>query len=163
MSSTKSERMRVTLMLEILGRPPEHLKETLKEIIKQMSEEKGVEVKNNEIYEPVELKEEKSLYTSFAEVDLEVDGIIEIALLIFKYMPSHIEIISPENINITKDILNETLNELIRRLHAYDDIARVLQNEKIILENKFREITENKELTENKTENKIKKKKKSSK
>jgi hypothetical protein len=139
-------------MLEVLGRPPEHLKETLKELIKQIGEEKGVEVKSHEIHEPIELKENKNLYTSFADVDVETDGVVEILRLTFKYMPSHIEIVSPENITITNNFLNETFNELTRRLHAYDDIARILQNEKIILENQLKGLTE-----------KVPKKKKSSK
>lgn len=144
MSSIRGEKVFATIMLEVLGRPPEHLKETLLDLITQIGKEKGVEVKEHTIHEPIELKDNKNFYTSFAEIEIEAESIREIMGLTFKYMPSHIEVISPENIILDNNMLNEILNELTRRLHAYDDLARIIQNEKIILENKLKELGENK-------------------
>ena len=55
-------------------------------------------------------------------------------------MPAHIEIIEPEMIVLTNSGWNDVLNELTRRLHGYDEVARVLQIEKDILEKKLREV-----------------------
>lgn len=134
-----------TIILEILGRPPEHLTETLKDLIKKMGEEKGVSVKEQKINEPHLIKDQKEFYTTFAEIEVETEEISQIIAIIFKYMPSHIEIISPKNIKLSNNILNETLNEITRKLHAYDEVARVIQNEKIILEKKLKEIMGDKE------------------
>ena len=38
--------------------------------------------------------------------------------------------------------MNEVFNEIVRRLHSYDEIARILEVEKNILEKKLREIAE---------------------
>lgn len=142
MSSEHEEKISAILILEILGRPPEHLKETLEKIIEEMGKEKGVEVKDKKINETVELKEKKDFYTTFAEIEVKVDNISHIAMLVFKYMPAHIEIISPENLKLSNNSVNEVFNELTRRLHGYDEIARIIQTERKILEQKLKALME---------------------
>jgi len=118
--------IKAILIFEIIGRPPEKLKEALEDIINQIDKEKGVEVKSKEIKEPTTMKDQKDLFTTFAEVEVEVEEIQYLALLMFKYMPAHIEIISPELIALTNNGWGDILSELTRRLHAYDEVARVL-------------------------------------
>jgi hypothetical protein len=142
MISKKDEKkcIRAALILEIIGRPPEHLTATLQEILKQMGEEKGVDVVSKKINEPIPMKEHKDFYTTFAEIEVDVEDMLYVAILIFKYMPAHVEIISPEIIAMKNNGWNDIFNELTRRLHGYDEIARVLGAEKKILENKLREV-----------------------
>jgi hypothetical protein len=130
------------LILEILGRPPEFLTETLEKIMKDMEGEKGVSVLNKKINPPVLMKNQKDFYTSFAEVEVETESLTNLTILIFKYMPAHVELISPQNINLKNSDFEEILNEITRRLHGYEEVARILQNEKNILENKLKEISE---------------------
>jgi hypothetical protein len=132
--------IKAAFILEIIGRPPEHLAETLAGIIKQIEAEKGVKVVDKKINEPVLMKEQKDFYTSFAEIEVDVEDVLYLAILMFKYMPAHIEIISPEEISLANSGWNDIFNELARRLHGYDEIARILQMEKTILENKLREV-----------------------
>jgi hypothetical protein len=116
-------------ILDIIGRPPEHLVETLENLIKEMSNEKGVEVKSKSIKEPVLMKESKQFYTTFAEIEIEVEDMLYLAMLMFKYMPAHVEVISPEIIAVSNNSWSEILSELTRRLHAYDEVARLMQLE----------------------------------
>jgi len=76
----------------------------------------------------------------------------------FKYMPANIEIIYPEGIMLTNTGWNDILNELSRRLHGYDEIARIAQVEKDIIEKRLREVLEGK-LKIAKNPNKAEKKK----
>lgn len=138
------------LVFDVIGKPPEHLTETLNEIIKKIDEEKGVSIKGKKINEPVFMKDQKEFYTSFAEVEVEVEEILYLAMLMFKYMPAHVEIISPELITLTNNGWSEILTELIRRLHGYDEIARVIQMEKSILEKKLKELMDGEEKKEEK-------------
>jgi len=141
MSSDKETKgIRAAMIIEVLGTPPEHLTEVLNKLIKAIDEEKGVSVQTKKLHEPTLLKDQEKFYTTYAEVEVEVDEISYLAILMFKYMPAHIEIISPELIALTNNGWNEILNELTRRLHGYDEIARILQSEKTILEKKLREI-----------------------
>ncbi|MDD5012665.1 MAG: hypothetical protein PHQ66_03430 [Candidatus Nanoarchaeia archaeon] len=146
--------IRAVMIVEVLGRPPEHLVGTLEDIAKKMGEEKGVKVVGNKISPPVLMKEQKEFYTSFAEIEVEVEEILYLAILMFKYMPANIEIISPENISLPNSGWNDILNELTRRLHGYEELARIMQTEKMILENRL------KEMISAPTEEKPKKKKK---
>ncbi len=155
MSLDEAKKIRAVVIFEIIGKPPEHLVETLKKLIEQIDKEKGISVKNKDIKEPVPMKEnvkimetgeekkikpQQDFYTSFAEIEVEIDEMSSLAYLMFRYMPAHIEIISPELIALTNNGWNEIFNELIRRLHGYDEVARVLQVEKGILEKRLKEI-----------------------
>ena len=137
MNST--EKVRAMLVLEVIVRPPEFLTETLNDLIKKISEEQGVIIKETKINPPAVMKDQADFYTSFAEVEVETDNVLYLSILMFKYMPAYIEIISPQNILLKNNDLNDVLNELTRRLHGYEEVARIMQNEKIILENKLRE------------------------
>ncbi len=132
------------MILEIIGKPAKHLVDTLEEIIKEMGEEKGVKINNKKINEPKEMKERKEFFTTFAEIEVEVEEALQLAMLMFKYMPAHVEVLSPELINLTNNDFNDILNELTRRLHKYDEVARVVQMEKGILEKKLKDILEKK-------------------
>jgi len=136
--SLDEKKISAVLIIEVLGRPPEHLVETLENISKKIGEEKGIKVTSNKINPPVLIKDQTEFYASFAEIEVEVEEILSLAILMFKYMPANIEIISPQNISLPNSGWNDILNELTRRLHGYEELARMMQTEKIILENKLR-------------------------
>lgn len=154
----EKEKIQALVMLEIMGKPPEHLTETLDKLIKQMDEEEGISVRKKEIKEPVPLKDkikfvkknseekatEHDFYTTFAEIEVELDDIFNLILIMFKYMPAHIEIVSPELLALTNNGWNEVVNEFMRRLHNYDEVARVLQIEKEVLQRQLKKILEEK-------------------
>jgi|TARA_Y100000310_G_scaffold319661_1_gene375202 hypothetical protein len=141
-SIEETKDIKANLIIEIIGKPAEHLVATLEDIIKQIDGEKGVKVVNKKIKEPVAFEKQKGFFTTFAEIEIEVEDILILNILMFKYMPAHVEIISPELIILSNNGWNDILNELTRRLHGYDEVARVIQTEKRILENKLRQINE---------------------
>lgn len=147
MSSTKElKKIKAIFILEIIGRPAEHLKKTLEDLIKKIDEEKGVKVINHKIHDTIELKEqekispEKKLHTTFSEIEIEVENMLQLAILMFKYMPANIEVIEPENINLSNNGWSDILSEITRRLHGYDSVARTLQMQNAQMQKKFREM-----------------------
>lgn len=138
------------LILEVLGRPKEHIVSALTQLVEQLNKEKGVKVLSKSIKEPRELKQEEQpahvqqqeLYITFAEVEIQVTSLFDLVGIMFKYMPSHIEILSPEDIHSTNADWNDMLNDLTRRLHSYDEVARVMQMENAILKNQLKVILE---------------------
>ncbi len=170
MRTREEKGINALFILEIIGKPKEHLIETLNKIIDQIDKEKGISIRRKEIKEPVLMKDkigimnkekvqQKDFYTTFAEIEVEVEDILYLVILMFKYMPSHIEITSPEFIVLSNTGWNDILNELTRRLHGYDEIARIMQVEKNILEKRLRETLENKGIKEEKKADKKKNKK----
>lgn len=145
MSLDETKNIRAVFILEIIGRPAEHLSKTLNMIIGRMKEEKGVIIKEHRVNEPVLMKDQKDFYTNFAEIELEAENSLKLLQMVFQYMPAHIEITYPENIKLTNDGFGGILNELTRRLHGYDEVARVIQIEKNILEKKLKALLEEKD------------------
>lgn len=171
----EKQKIQAVLILEVIGKPATYLTDTLNNLITQMSQEQGVIIKKKEVREPKKMEEsagianpsggklkieERDFYVDFAEVEVETDTLFHLVFLMFKYMPAHVEIITPELITVTNHSWNEVLNDLIRRLHGYDEIARVLQVEKAILENKLKSMLESQEIKEDKKPVKIKQKRK---
>ena len=146
--------IKAAIILEVMGKPPEHLIETLNKIIDEIEKEEGVEIKQKKVNQPIPMKEktdilgndtkikENEFYTNFAEIEVEVDQISRLVLLMFKYMPANIEIIYPEAIILTNNGWGDILSEITRRLHANEEIVRVLQIQKAMLEKKLSEQTE---------------------
>jgi hypothetical protein len=127
------EKMKVHIMIEVLGRPPENVKEALQNISTRIGAEKGIKVLAKEIHEPIAVPDAKDLYTSFVEMDLEIDNLQSYLNILFTYMPSNIEFISPEVIELKNTFMNEISHAISQRLHHYDSIAKQMLTEKEIL------------------------------
>ena len=124
---SSNENIKAIFILDVIGRPPQYLVESLEKIIEEMGKEKGVSIKSKKIKEPVPMKENKEFYTTFGEIEIETEDILYLAILMFKYMPAHIEVISPETIALSNNGWGDILSELARRLHSYDEVSRILQ------------------------------------
>ena len=133
-------KINATLLLEILGRPKEHVKEALTTLVLKLGAEQGVKITNKILHEPQPVKDSQTLFTSFAEIDLELDSLQRYVMVIFTYMPSHIEIISPEKIAISNAELNEVGNAITQRLHHYDAVTKNTIVERNTLLQKLKEI-----------------------
>ena len=141
MNSDEEPKIRAMVVLDVIGKPPEHLAEVLEKVIGEIDKEKGVTVIGKNIKDPKPLKENENFFTAFAEVELEVDEIINLVIVMFKFMPAHLEIISPEILAISNNSWGDILNELARRMHGYDEIARMLQHENKTLKSQIEGIT----------------------
>lgn len=136
-------KLQVNIILEILGKPAENVQTALKLLIERLGKENGVKITEQTIHEPSPLKEHPDLYTAFADLILELDSLDNYFGIIFAYMPAHIELITPEVINLKNEDLNILANKLASRLHDYDAIAKKLLFDNEQLANKLREITKN--------------------
>lgn len=128
------------MILEILGRPPGHIKEAMSVLVQRLKSEPGVRVIDETHHEPVKVQDTKDLYTSFSEILFEVESLTMYFGIIFAYMPSNVEILSPQEIAMANTDLNEITGILAQRLHDYDAIAKKMVSERHILEQKLREV-----------------------
>jgi len=137
-SDIKTEKITAMFIVEAMGRPKEHLTETLEDISQKIAEEKGVKITEKKIHEAKEIEGKKDLFSTFMEVEVEVEDQLMLPMLMFKYMPAHVEVLEPEHIRLTNNDYGEILTQITRTLHKYDELARVLQMEKSILEKQLR-------------------------
>jgi len=133
-----SEKINAILMLEVLGKPKEYVKETLGKIIEMLGKEKDVKIINKNLAEPKKIKQQEEVFTSFAEVEIET-FLDKLMMIIFAYMPSHIDIITPEELKINNFDLNMFFNELLRKLHQYDELTKTLMIEREIITKQIQE------------------------
>jgi hypothetical protein len=145
------EKIKAMFVFEIMGRPPEFLKESLEEHIGTLKKMEGINVTNQIIHEPKELdpqkivkqgnmkpEEVKGLFSSFAEVEVESESLSSLFTISFRILPSHIEIIEPGELRLKNFELSSVMSELAFKLHKYDEIAKILTLEKQHLENQLR-------------------------
>jgi len=143
-----SDKIRAQLILEILGRPAEHLKKSFEEFIEKLGNEKGVDIIEKKIHEPKELErkkeekvaDDKKLFTSFAEIEADFEEIDNLLAVIFTYMPSNVEILSPKRLVLENRFLSEILTGIIVRLHRYDEVTKGMVNERAFIFQKLREV-----------------------
>jgi hypothetical protein len=128
-----AEKIGVILIIEMLGKPIDYLKNALSSYIDKMQEDKSIKVISRKINEPKKI-EDSQLLTSFAEVEIEIESLNQLLNIIFTYMPSHIEIVSPETIEFRNHEMNALCNELTRRMLEYDNIAKKMLLERSLLE-----------------------------
>jgi hypothetical protein len=147
----ENKKIESRMIFEIIGKPKEHVEETFKDFISKLSQQEGIEVTNKTVHEPKSFenkdKEGKpvktDLFSSFAEVEMKTKDIVDLLSVIFRFMPSHIEIIYPEELTHSNLDFNMMLNNVIGRLHHYDSVAKAAIFQNQVLARKFEELTNN--------------------
>ena len=135
-------KIRALFIFEMMGRPPEHIKNALEGFVKKLGEQKGVEIVKQTINEPRPLEKEgvEDLYTTFAEVELETDTLGIIFDITVHMLPAHVEILGPEELILKNFELSSTLSALTIRLHKYDEIAKAALMDRNILMQRLQEM-----------------------
>ncbi len=142
-------KIRAMFIFEMLGKPPEYIKESLGSYVNNLERE-GVKILSRKIHEPKLLEREKEgteLFTTFAEVELEIDNITLLFGIAFRLLPSHVEIIEPAELQFKNFDLSAVISELLIKLHKYDEVAKVLTMERDSYAKRLRAIQE--KLTKN--------------
>jgi len=119
--------IKAIMIVEIAGRPAEHIKTALDAHVSQIEKIKDVKLISKKISEPKRLEAEQEIYTCFAEVEVETISLSKITELVFDFMPSSIEIIEPADVRLDSQEASMFLNDLAGRLHRYDEIAKIAQ------------------------------------
>ena len=134
------DKIKASFIMEIMGRPPEHIKEALQTVVVKMGSENGVSIADKKYHEPKEVQDVKNLFTTFAEVDAEFDSIEAFFSILMSYMPSNIEIYEPEKFKLNSFELNSLGNFILSKLHKYDEIAKQALFERDIVISKLEHI-----------------------
>jgi len=143
-----AEKIRALVIYEILGRPADHIKISLEQLLDHIGENKGITITNRKVHEPRVIEEEKKkkmgitqdVYSTFAEVEFTIDGLELLFTLLVNTLPSTIEIIEPSELRVKNFDLGGMLSQLVIKLHRYDEVAKALQMEKVQLINLAKEM-----------------------
>ena len=119
-------------IIEMLGKPKEHLEKTLKGYISALKKDIKVEILKEEYAEPEKDKDSK-LYTIFVELEVLVKGAAKVIDFCFDYLPSSVEILEPTSIEYQSTDFSGLLNDLQARLHQMDMAVKNSNQENTIL------------------------------
>ncbi|MBI2102794.1 hypothetical protein HYT55_03065 [Candidatus Woesearchaeota archaeon] len=117
-------------VLEVAGRPREHVEKSLREYIQTLRKDTKYTVLAEEIAE-IQKQEKQEIWMIFAEMEIKTASITDIISFCFDYMPSLIEILEPGEMQLSSQNISSLLNDLQARLHQVDMVAKQLrlQNE----------------------------------
>jgi len=132
---TKGERLEqgqvfAKVIIEVLGRPKEHVAKSIKEFTDKIKEDKRYDMLNVKIAKP---KEVESMFSVYAELDIWFKKLINVLDMCYDYMPSSIEIIEPTELKMKSTDLSGFFNDTQARLHQIDMIFKntKAENEKL--------------------------------
>lgn len=123
-----SKKILFRAVVEVLGKPKEHVDSTLKGYLKKLKENSKYEVLKEDLAE-LKQHEESELWMAFAELEIKTSGVTEIIDFCFDYMPSLIEIIEPEELQLDSLVVSSFLNDLQAKLHGVDMLAKQMKIE----------------------------------
>ncbi len=113
--------VRCRTIIEVLGKPKEHVENALKEYIEHIKRDSELVILNEDYSE---IKEQGKLWSKFVELDLVIKGTKKLISFCFEYMPSSIEVVKPEHLVMTNPELSNFLNDLQARLHSVDMVVK---------------------------------------
>ena len=139
-----TKKITAMFIFEIMGRPAEHVKNTLNEFIDKLSKLPAVKINSRKIHEPKKIEKQglQELYSTFAEVELIGDNIEVINDIVLNMLPSHIEVISPLELRFHNFELSSLLSKTAIKIHKYDEIAKASLMERQVLMKRIQEMQE---------------------
>ena len=132
--------IRSRTIIEVLGKPKEHVENAIKEYIEHIKEDSELVVLNEDYSEAIE---QGKLWSKFVEMDLVIKGTKKLISFCFEYMPSSLEVLKPEHLIMTNAELSNFLNDLQARLHNVDMIVKQQKAENDFLRHNMHAIIHN--------------------
>ena len=119
-------------VIEVLGKPKEHVDSSLKGYLQKLKEDGRYEVVEQDLAD-IKKHDQTNMWMAFAELEIKTENVGNIIDFCFDYMPSLIEIIEPMELKLDNVNLSMFLNDLQAKLHGVDMIAKQLKTENDIL------------------------------
>jgi len=116
--------LHVRVMFEMLGKPKEHIEETIRKYIDKIKTDPNIEIFKEHFGDA--RAQEDDLWSTFAEVEMLVKSMDKLTWLSVNFMPASIEIIAPEKKFYTNRELGLWLNDILSRLHEISLMTKSL-------------------------------------
>tara|TARA_Y100000310_G_scaffold302635_1_gene340134 strand:- start:454 stop:870 length:417 start_codon:yes stop_codon:yes gene_type:complete len=128
-----TEEIQTKVVIEILGKPKEHVDTTIKKYVDKILE--NFKVTNHVLYEAEELKDEKfkGMFSSFVDFDMNFKDFNSLVIFCFDFMPSSVEIVNPKRFDLDSEEVMSFLNDLMTKLHDLDMMVKNLSAENVLL------------------------------
>lgn len=115
-------------IIEVLGKPQEHVENTMRGYLEKLTHDAKFKLISKNLAE-IKKNDNEELWTIFAEVEVKTTHVSHLTYFCLEYMPSVIEIISPQEVQLTDVDLSQFLSDLQARLHGIDMLAKQMRLE----------------------------------
>jgi len=129
-------------IIEVLGRPKEHVEKTIKEYLERLKQDKNYQIVSEDIAE-IKKQEKEEMWVIFAELEVRTEKVDNIIGFCFEYMPSMVELIEPSEIELKDTTVSNFLNDLQARLHHVGIVAKQLKSENDFLKKSLAVLVKN--------------------
>jgi len=129
-------------VVEVLGRPQEHVESTLKQYLDNLKKDARYKVMQVDIAK-LKKQDDQELWMTFAEVEVKTEKLDHLTSFSFDYMPSLIEILEPAELALKDAEVSSFLNDLQAKLHQVDMVAKQLRLENDFLKKNTRNLLRN--------------------
>jgi|TARA_Y100000310_G_scaffold339100_1_gene430719 hypothetical protein len=124
------EKIKINTIIEIAGKPEEHVKETMNKLVDILEKNDKIEIikkeiapaKKTEVESPTNPEKKLEIYSSFIDLEMDLPNFDELMQFCYAFMPSSIEIIEPETLKIKQKDLEAPINDLLAKLHHQSKI-----------------------------------------
>ena len=113
--------IKVNTIIEIIGKPKDHVEATMEKVIGLIEKNEKFKYISNNLRKAEEVKE---LWSTFSEFEIDFPGVTELTEFCFEFMPSSIEIIEPEKITSKSLEIQNFLNDVLNKIHSYDMVLK---------------------------------------
>lgn len=115
--------------------PKEHVVDTMQKVIDLIEKDEEIKLESKDTAEPELIKD---LWSTFTEFELEFETFKKLTGFCFDFMPSSVEIISPEKPELNSKDIEDLLNDVLAKTHQYDMALK-----RMILEKRAKDRQEN--------------------
>ena len=130
-SKTREKKVKASVIVEVIGKPKEHVEEAMSALIENIKENANLEVLD---FKKHKVKERKNYFTTFTEINILFKDIPMLMNFCFDYMPSSVDIIEPIEFEFEAPYLNDFINDFLARLHSSDMVVKNIKAENMILQ-----------------------------
>lgn len=111
------------IIIEIVGKPKEHVEKALKIVVGKIKEEKDIEVVEEKTFDA---EKQEEMFSTFAELGILFNNLQKLVEFCFDFMPSSIEILDPKKLSFDSNNFAGLMNDLLARLHQMN--FKLVQN-----------------------------------
>lgn len=112
------------VIIEIVGKPKEHIEKALKIVLEKIKEQKDINVVEEKLFDA---EKQEEMFSTFAELGILFKDIETLVGFCFDFMPSSIEILDPEKLSFDSNQFAGLINDLLAKLHQMT--LKVVQND----------------------------------
>ena len=127
------ETILVRTIIEMLGKPKDHLEKIIRDYVEELGKETGVNVTKTDFAEAKQKEDSKDMFSCFVELEVEFQGIDKLMWFCFDFMPSSIEILNPEKFEYSAADFTSYINEIQTKLHKLDMLIKNFEADNKVL------------------------------